>query len=149
VCSLYIAPIRAAHGTPAPVLTPDDEVKIFANIDRLIPLNSELADGLERRGALTNPDAAVGDVFLKFTSALDGYLQYVNMFDLSQERFQANLKSNARFKAFCDTCVQHEQSAGLPLNALMIMPIQRSPRYILLLEQLVKTTPETHVDYEP
>jgi hypothetical protein len=31
----------------------------------------------------------------------------------------------------------------------MIMPIQRSPRYILLLEQLVKTTPETHVDYEP
>jgi CRP-like cAMP-binding protein len=149
VMQIYVEPIRAAHGTATAILTADDEVKIFSTIDRLIPINTTLADGLEERGAVSNADAVVGDAFLKFTDTLDAYLQYVNMFDLSQERCQANLKQNKAFRAFCDACAANELSAGLPLNAYLIMPIQRSPRYVLLLGELVKSTPDTHADYEP
>jgi RhoGEF domain len=31
----------------------------------------------------------------------------------------------------------------------MIMPVQRTPRYYLLFEQLVKFTPPDHVDHQP
>jgi CRP-like cAMP-binding protein len=149
VVQIYIEPIRAAHGTASPIVTADDEVKIFSTIDRLIPINTALADSLEERGATRDPDAVVGDAFLKFTDTLGAYLQYVNMFDLSHDRYTANLKTNKSFRAFCDACAAHELSAGLPLNAYLIMPIQRSPRYVLLLDELVKTTPESHADYEP
>ena len=37
---------------------------------------------------------------------------------------------------------------GLPLNAYLIMPIQRIPRYRMLLEVLVGSTPEEHSDYK-
>eukprot|EP01114_Cavostelium_apophysatum_P020874 TRINITY_DN7121_c0_g1_i2.p1 TRINITY_DN7121_c0_g1~~TRINITY_DN7121_c0_g1_i2.p1 ORF type:complete len:238 (-),score=54.15 TRINITY_DN7121_c0_g1_i2:161-874(-) len=34
------------------------------------------------------------------------------------------------------------------LSSLLIMPVQRVPRYVLLLTELKKLTPETHPDYE-
>lgn len=37
---------------------------------------------------------------------------------------------------------------GLPLTAYLIMPIQRIPRYRMLLEVLVSSTPEEHPDFK-
>lgn len=62
VVQIYIEPIRAAHGSASPILTADDEVKIFSTIDRLIPINTALADSLEERGATRDPDAGVSQV---------------------------------------------------------------------------------------
>jgi len=36
-----------------------------------------------------------------------------------------------------------------PLPSLLIQPVQRVPRYRLLLQELIKATPETHSDYKP
>ena len=36
---------------------------------------------------------------------------------------------------------------GVTLSNLLIMPIQRVPRYKMLLESLLKVTPSDHVDY--
>lgn len=38
---------------------------------------------------------------------------------------------------------------GLTLNAYLIMPVQRVPRYVMLLSDLLKSTPDTHTDFEP
>ena len=46
---------------------------------------------------------------------------------------------------FAAQLAQNENS--LELTALLIMPIQRIPRYRLLLQELLKYTPETHPDY--
>jgi hypothetical protein len=35
----------------------------------------------------------------------------------------------------------------LDLSSLLVMPIQRIPRYVLLLKELLKYTPESHVDF--
>ena len=40
------------------------------------------------------------------------------------------------------------ESRGLDLNAFLIKPVQRACKYPLLLKELLKQTPETHVDYE-
>ncbi len=36
---------------------------------------------------------------------------------------------------------------GRTIRSFLILPIQRIPRYNLLLEDLIKHTPEQHVDY--
>ena len=38
---------------------------------------------------------------------------------------------------------------GLSLGAYLIMPVQRVPRYVLLLTDLLQNTPGDSADYEP
>ena len=54
------------------------------------------------------------------------------------------LKSSACI--LIDCTLQEASSTGLGLSDLLIMPIQRVPRYRLLLEELCKHTPATHSD---
>ena len=62
---------------------------------------------------------------------------------LSDER-----KKNENFARFV-TRVEREPDMGREtLDSLMITPIQRIPRYILLLQQLIKYTNESHPDYQ-
>ena len=37
--------------------------------------------------------------------------------------------------------------AGVDISSLLIAPVQRCPRYALLLKELIKHTPEAHADY--
>jgi hypothetical protein len=39
------------------------------------------------------------------------------------------------------------ESRELVLQAFLVLPVQRIPRYKLLLEDLLRHTPETHIDY--
>eukprot|EP01089_Gocevia_fonbrunei_P019349 TRINITY_DN6831_c0_g2_i1.p1 TRINITY_DN6831_c0_g2~~TRINITY_DN6831_c0_g2_i1.p1 ORF type:complete len:189 (+),score=30.88 TRINITY_DN6831_c0_g2_i1:37-603(+) len=55
-------------------------------------------------------------------------------------------QKSAKFNAFCDN-VQQNSKDRLHLLALLIQPVQRIPRYQLLLADLHKNTPENHPDY--
>lgn len=43
----------------------------------------------------------------------------------------------------------HPDVKGADLMNFLILPVQRLPRYVLLLRDLLKYTPEAHVDFEP
>jgi len=50
------------------------------------------------------------------------------------------------FTEFMDECRKKANTLG-DLPSLLITPIQRMPRYELLIRELIKDTPENHVDY--
>ena len=54
---------------------------------------------------------------------------------------------NGQFARFLEQAQQDPRSMGLSIADLLIEPVQRIPRYKLLLEQLLKYTPESHPDY--
>ena len=41
-----------------------------------------------------------------------------------------------------------EKCNGMDINSYLVLPIQRIPRYVMLLEQMYKYTPETHPDHD-
>ena len=53
------------------------------------------------------------------------------------------------FKQFVDSFEGNTTTDGgsIKVGSVLIMPVQRLPRYILLLKDLIKYTPETHSDY--
>jgi hypothetical protein len=53
---------------------------------------------------------------------------------------------NARFQAFCQQQEGEARCRGQTLESLLIMPIQRVPRYQLLLAELRRQTPAGHAD---
>lgn len=57
------------------------------------------------------------------------------------------LFQNGQFARFLEQAQQDPRSMGLSIADLLIEPVQRIPRYKLLLEQLLKYTPESHIDH--
>lgn len=75
------------------------------------------------------------------------YTQYTANYERSNQLLDEN-EAKEPLASFLARCNEHPIRAGLTLKAFLIMPIQRIPRYRLLLEDLLKNTPDTHPDHK-
>jgi hypothetical protein len=71
----------------------------------------------------------------------------VNNFNASCTTLQRCRQTNANFQRFLEEAEKEEAMKGLNFEAYLIMPVQRIPRYVLLLQDLLNTTDKTHPDY--
>src|SRR5690242_13778022 len=90
-----------------------------------------------------NSALAVIDVQLRESPAFSAFLRVTNHFLL---RVHFSFHATKLCFNFQDV-IKTGQCKGLTLQAYLIMPVQRIPRYKLLLEDLLKKTEETHPDY--
>lgn len=67
--------------------------------------------------------------------------QYVNNYDLAVRTISAELRGNARFKTYYDEMRDTPECKRNDLKAFLIQPVQRIPRYELLLRELIRKTP--------
>eukprot|EP01080_Neovahlkampfia_damariscottae_P005848 gene5848-9671_t len=86
----------------------------------------------------------VGETFTKFTPFLKLYTIYINNFDDAQKELKRLKTEDKNVEQFIKTVKKNE---GEDLGSLLIKPIQRVPRYKLLLDDLLRTTPRGHFDY--
>ena len=90
----------------------------------------------------------IGDVFKSCFSkslVLEVYSDYINNFNQAMELAKSESK---RKSAFADFLQVKQITATDRLNffGLMVKPIQRFPQFILLLQDLLKETPQGHKD---
>jgi len=85
----------------------------------------------------------IGDVFLSMLEFLKCYNQYVNHYNRSLDA----LAEAAKSPAFLDFIRAKAMKVGKELRDLLIVPIQRIPRYVILLEEARKSTERTHPDF--
>jgi len=58
------------------------------------------------------------------------------------------LKNNSRFASFLKEALENPLVQKQSLASLLILPVQRIPRYLMLAKDLLKKTDSTHKDYE-
>ncbi|KAI9007111.1 Dbl homology domain-containing protein [Gaertneriomyces semiglobifer] len=61
----------------------------------------------------------------------------------------ANKAMSKRFREFMHEVRNHPRHTQNSLQSFLILPVQRLPRYKLLLDELFECTPSDHPDYEP
>lgn len=88
------------------------------------------------------------DLFEDMGRNIDIYSVYLVNYEPAMQRRAALLTSNRRFADFVDRVQKTPELQGQNLESLLILPVQRIPRYRLLLEQLLKYTTEDHPDYQ-
>ncbi|XP_057316982.1 uncharacterized protein LOC130657988 isoform X1 [Hydractinia symbiolongicarpus] len=92
----------------------------------------------------------IGDIFAKMTSAsanlLDIYTSYVNAFPKSISTLSKCTRSSQKFRKFLEDCYENPVVERLDLPSFLLSPVQRLPRYVLLLRELSKYTDEEHPD---
>ncbi|EGC28800.1 hypothetical protein DICPUDRAFT_51654 [Dictyostelium purpureum] len=118
---------------------------LISNLEVIINYNKNLLDIIKPKVDNWSHSQTIGDVFEQFTLYLKVYTQYVKEYSIFFETINNLRKNNSKFEAFI---VEKEYSDNYKtVGTYLILPIQRIPRYTLLLTDLVKNTWADHLDY--
>src|SRR5689334_17134532 len=107
-----------------------------------------MSDDLEKRHATWSETATIADLFLGFAPFFKMYTLYVNNHESATVLYK-KLSSESRYDTFQSLerdARDNPKCGGLNLASMLIKPIQRIPRYKLLLEELQRNTEPTHPD---
>ncbi|XP_026166633.1 FYVE, RhoGEF and PH domain-containing protein 4a isoform X3 [Mastacembelus armatus] len=127
---------------------PVDVVKnIFSNISSIHAFHSQfLLPDLEKRMGQWESTPRIGDILQKLTPFLKMYAEYVKNFDKAMELLKQWTDRSPQFKAIIQEIQSQEVCGSLTLQHHMLEPVQRVPRYEMLLKDYLKKLPEDDPD---
>ncbi|XP_050990945.1 FYVE, RhoGEF and PH domain-containing protein 4a isoform X2 [Labeo rohita] len=127
---------------------PMDVVKnIFSNITSINTFHSQfLLPDLEKRMGEWTTTPRIGDILQKLTPFLKMYAEYVRNFDHAMELLKLWTDRSPPFKAIILEIQGQEVCGCLTLQHHMLEPVQRVPRYEMLLKDYLKKLPQDHID---
>eukprot|EP01130_Rhizamoeba_saxonica_P004512 TRINITY_DN1841_c0_g1_i1.p1 TRINITY_DN1841_c0_g1~~TRINITY_DN1841_c0_g1_i1.p1 ORF type:complete len:875 (+),score=207.28 TRINITY_DN1841_c0_g1_i1:343-2625(+) len=118
---------------------------IFYLIDEIIELSSKLEAAMKNSLEAWPKNPFFAEIFMTYSEDLKLYSAYVNEFDNTMDTY-SELCNREQFKDFQLQCMQSAQS-NIDLASILVMPVQRMPRYEILLRELIKQSEKTHPDY--
>ncbi|KAJ3162472.1 hypothetical protein HDU86_004954 [Geranomyces michiganensis] len=146
----FFEPLMAVVATPSEIIPKKAIQHIFSELPGLINVNTELRKQLENRleaQPWSSSDGFMGDIFLNLAPYLKMYSSYVKNFNNALSLVTENMARVPAFAQFITKQNADPELKGLPLQSFLIMPVQRIPRYKMLLEDLLKQTDPEHPDY--
>lgn len=143
----YLIPLRDGTWNKKLKLDRQTIKALFSDIELILNVNITLHNEIENRIQTWSPSHIISDIFLNIMSFLKIYSNYVASFGQSIATYEDLKKNNKLFIQLIEE-KRLSKSNGLDLPALLIMPVQRIPRYYLLLESFLKNTWKSHRDYD-
>lgn len=121
---------------------------IFSTINSILAFHKEFIKTLEELCQDYDPGAAIGQAFLSNIPYFNMYKIYAGNYDHSIATYKHLKQKKRAFADFLDACQAAPSFNRITLPGYLIMPIQRIPRYEMLLVTLLKSTSATHPDYK-
>ena len=138
---------------------------LFSNIEQIITLNTDFLKRLENtmsswpeESGGDAPHECVGEFFLSVAPLFALYAQYTSNHDLAVDVLKDNYQDRQDYLDLMKVCetealrvIKETTGVSRPpqlIGFYLIMPVQRVPRYKMLLQELLKRTPEGHRDNE-
>lgn len=112
----------------------------------LSKLDERISPNLDNLSEIKIGDVLI-DAFTKEPIMSDTYTSFVNNWKTAKESIKNLSGTKASFVKFIENA-SREHKGKLSLDALLIMPVQRIPRYELLLKELIKHTTPDHPDHQ-
>ncbi|KAK3612031.1 hypothetical protein CHS0354_021708 [Potamilus streckersoni] len=121
--------------------------QMFSNIKSIYKFHNDfLLPQLTERMLNWSKEAKIGDLMKKFAPFLKMYTEYVKNFDHAMELINQWLVKSPRFATLIQDIQQLPECGHLTLQHHMLEPVQRVPRYELLLKDYLKRLPEDASD---
>jgi len=141
-------PLKESDGSLIEPSLVDD---IFLQIPEILRVHETFLSALSDRLLDWDSSQVIGDLFLEVfpqQAMTDIYTSFINNWGHAKDSIRkasAPSKTASAFNKFCEN-TSREHKGKLTLDALLIMPVQRIPRYELLLKELIKHTEPSHPD---
>lgn len=129
--------------------------KVFNNYKEIWDIHKALCSDLKDHQAQcqsvnNNIVDQIGEIFLRHTEHfLKTYLKYGPHVVLSEYEAKREAETNILFQTFIREKERRAESRRLPFRHFIILPVTRLQRYSLLLDAVLKKTPEDHIDRVP
>lgn len=147
--SIFFKPLEELIGSPQEILSRRQHATLFSNFSAVTLVNQELYQQLQLRLEDWDPiQGLLGNLFIDFIPYLRIYSLYATNFNSALASLKDLRQHNVQFVQFIK---QHSSNITLKqqnFESLLLMPVQRIPRYKMLLEELLKNTLMDHPDYK-
>ncbi|KAG6821216.1 hypothetical protein H0H93_004038 [Arthromyces matolae] len=120
--------------------------QVFWNLHEIIAVNTRLRDALNKRQKSYAVVERIGDVLLESVPHFAPFVKYGAHQLYGKYEFEKEKNANAAFAQFVETTERLPESRKLELNAYLTKPTTRLARYPLLLEAVLKHTPDESPD---
>ncbi|XP_037628585.1 FYVE, RhoGEF and PH domain-containing protein 1 isoform X2 [Sebastes umbrosus] len=121
---------------------------IFSNICSIYCFHQQfLLPALQKRMEEWDSNSRIGDILQKLAPFLKMYGEYVKNFDRAMELVNIWMERSAPFKTIIQEIQREERCGNLTLQHHMLEPVQRIPRYELLLKDYLHRLPEDAPDH--
>ncbi|XP_044299786.1 FYVE, RhoGEF and PH domain-containing protein 2 isoform X3 [Varanus komodoensis] len=129
---------------------PEEVVKmIFSNISSIYQFHAQFfLPELQKRMENWDSNPRIGDIIQKVAPFLKMYSEYVKHFDKAVELITTWSEKSLPFQELIANIQRREISANLTLQHHMLEPVQRIPRYELLLKDYIRKLPVESPDRE-
>ncbi|KAJ1723437.1 hypothetical protein LPJ53_002247 [Coemansia erecta] len=142
VVGIYLNPMREAK-----ILSESELREIFSNIEVILAFhNDHFLPSVTY--AISQPDAAIGNVFLHHGAHFKLYSMYTNNHETSVKTLSAAMSRRAMSSFIQSARGDVTQLGQVGLDGHLLTPVQRLPRYRMLLLDLLSNTPAGHPDHE-
>jgi len=124
----------------------------FSLVSQILALNTKFAEELSQRlnawdgqnTSLSAKTEPLGQIFQKYVPLLDLYCEYAGSFYDVSARIGEYESSDEKLRSFLTAASLDTRCKGRTLQSFLITPIQRVPRYPLLLRELLKALADGH-----
>ncbi|XP_064011838.1 FYVE, RhoGEF and PH domain-containing protein 4 isoform X2 [Pogoniulus pusillus] len=123
--------------------------KIFSNISSINAFHSKfLLPELEKRMQEWAATPRIGDILQKLAPFLKMYGEYVKNFDNAMELVKTWTERSPQFKFIIQDIQKEKVCGNLTLQHHMLEPVQRIPRYEMLLKDYLRKLPQDSLDWK-
>eukprot|EP01084_Bolivina_argentea_P032555 60248_1 len=128
------------------LLTFQDHQIIFpSDLSTIYALHIQLnADLIKYTNKWDNETSKLGHIFIKYGHLFKMYQDYFHKHEKAVQQLIKLAKKNTKFSKWSSE--QSNKINGLTIQSLLILPIQRLPRYEMLLKEIIKRTLQYHID---
>lgn len=146
IVEYFYKPFSGAAAKPNNgIITKEEVSAIFGSILEIHKFSKMLLALFDARLQKWPSVQLFGDIFLDHADEMMVYSDYINGFDQATLVLKKCLM-NPKFVAFEQECMK-ATGKRLDLASLLIQPVQRMPRYALLLKELISHSSPEHIDY--
>ncbi|XP_044741700.1 rho guanine nucleotide exchange factor 17 isoform X2 [Chrysoperla carnea] len=144
----YLQPLKRPEN--AGLLEPAIVDEVFYQVPALLCHHEIFLDELHKRLEHWDAKQKIGDVFIDvFTkpSVVETYTGFVNNWKKAKEIIKNTAQAKPAFARFIEAMAR-EHKGKFALDSLLIKPIQKFPKYEMLIQRLLKHTEITHPDHQ-
>ncbi|CAD8190077.1 unnamed protein product [Paramecium pentaurelia] len=128
------------------ILTETQSKLLFRNLKQIYLLNKQFLFEISERFSNFTQHTCFGKIFDKYVQFFKIYFEYTSGFSI--EVVSLLRKEIPKLNDFITELEEADIFKGGNLESYLIKPVQRLPKYVLLIKDLIKHTWKSHPDYE-
>lgn len=142
----FLVPMRDSLATDSPLISAEGSKLICSNIEMIYKIHEPFAAEISKLEKDWNKDSELGPLMLGLAPYLRIYSTYITKYNKAMEVFLEAMKHKS-FRRFISEGLAGPGAELLDWPSYYIQPVQRIPKYLIILSETLKETPESHPDH--